>query len=175
MTNTKGAIMGIIIEKEAGGELGFDHEEVIKKVIMSTLQDFKCPYEPEVSVLLTDDREIQRLNREFRGIDRTTDVLSFPAADYEVAGDFSAFEERMDVFDPETGALLLGDIAISVERARKQAEEYGHSLLREIAFLTAHSVLHLLGFDHMEEGERKVMEDRQRGILEQIGIVRDGN
>ncbi|MDD6208821.1 MAG: rRNA maturation RNase YbeY [Clostridiales bacterium] len=164
--------MGIIIEKETKDELGFDYEDVIKKVIDSALDYCNCPYEPEVSVLLTDDDEIHRLNREFRGIDRTTDVLSFPMITYQKAGDFSLLEEMEDCFHPETGELLLGDIAISVQRAREQAKEYGHSLLREIAFLTAHSMLHLFGYDHMEESERKEMEDKQRDILDRIGITR---
>lgn len=104
--------MGIIIEKETKDELGFDYENVINKVIESALDYCKCPYEPEVSVLLTDDEEIHRLNREFRGIDRTTDVLSFPMVNYQKAGDFSCLEELEDCFHPETGELLLGDIAI---------------------------------------------------------------
>lgn len=164
--------MGIIIEKETKEELDFDYEEVIKKVIESALCYCACPYEAEVSVLLTDDDEIHRLNREFRGIDRTTDVLSFPMVSYEKAGDFSCLEQMDDCFHPETGELLLGDIAISLPRAKEQAQEYGHTLLREVAFLTAHSMLHLFGFDHMEEAERKEMEDKQRDILERIGITR---
>ena len=92
--------------------------------------------------------------------------------EYETPGDLSGIEESADAFDPETGELMLGDIVISKDRVIAQAEEYGHSVRREYAFLIAHSMLHLLGYDHMDEEERKVMEDRQREIMEKAGIPR---
>lgn len=112
------------------------------------------------------------MNREFRQIDAPTDVLSFPMLEYQTPGDFSGFEEEEDSFDPESGELLLGDIVISKDKVLRQAEEYGHSPKREFAFLIAHSMLHLFGYDHMEEDERLVMEQKQREILERVGILR---
>lgn len=131
-----------------------------------------CPYETEVNLLLTTDEEIHAMNREFRQIDAPTDVLSFPMLEYEAPGDFSGFEDQEASFHPESGELLLGDIVISKDKVLKQAEEYGHSPKREFAFLIAHSMLHLFGYDHMEEGERLVMEQKQRDILEHVGILR---
>ena len=131
------------------------------------------PYEAEVNVLLTDDQEIHRINQEFRGIDRATDVLSFPMGDYETPSDFERLEEvAEDYFNLETGELLLGDIVISVDKVEEQAEKYGHSQARELAFLTAHSMLHLCGYDHMEEDERLVMEKKQEEILSLKGYIR---
>ena len=113
------------------------------------------------------------MNREHRGIDRATDVLSFPMLEFGIPGDFTGIDEEMsDVFDPETGELMLGDIVISADKVMAQAEEYGHSPKREYAFLIAHSMLHLCGYDHMEDGERKEMEQKQREILEKINILR---
>lgn len=161
------------IENEAREELNFDYEELLRKVMEECLAYENCPYEAEVSLLLTDDEEIREINREFRNIDAATDVLSFPTIEYETPGDFSGLEEAAEMyFHPESGELLLGDIVISVERAIVQAQEYGHPLTREIAFLTAHSMLHLMGYDHMEEEERALMEARQEEILMRLGISR---
>ena len=105
-----------------------------------------------------------------------TDVLSFPMVDYVDPGDFSHLDTplaKTKYFNLESGELLLGDIVISVDRAREQAKEYGHSLEREIAFLTAHSMLHLMGYDHMEEKERELMEQKQEKILQDLGITRE--
>ena len=115
----------------------------------------------EVSVTLTDNDYIHQLNRQYRGIDRPTDVLSFALNESE---------------EPEvTGGMdvnILGDLVISVERAEEQAEDYGHSVRREMAFLTVHGMLHLLGYDHMEEDERREMEAEQRFVMEKLGIPR---
>ena len=115
------------------------------------------------------------MNRQFRGIDKPTDVLSFPNVSYEEAGDFSVMdsEQKVDLLNPDTGAIMFGDIVINEARVRSQAEEYGHSLKREFAFLVAHSMLHLCGYDHMEEDEAKVMEEKQRNVLSSLGINRD--
>lgn len=165
--------MTIQIECECKEALEFDYEKLLHRVIEASLDAEGCPYEAEVNVVLTDNEEIHRVNREFRNIDRPTDVLSFPMLEYEEPGNFDFLEECEACFHPETGELLLGDIMISVERALEQALEYGHSLERELAFLTVHSVLHLCGYDHMEEEERRVMEEKQRLILNQLGITRD--
>ena len=113
------------------------------------------------------------MNREFRDIDRPTDVLSFPNVDYEKPADFEGIEQYAeDYFDPETGELCLGDIVISIDKVYEQAQEYGHAPLREFAFLVAHSMLHLLGYDHMEPQEAEVMERKQEEILGKLGITR---
>lgn len=165
--------MTVNFEYEASEQLDFDYETMQGKVVEACLDYENCPYEAEVSILLTDDEAIRQINQEYRDIDRPTDVLSFPAVDYDTPGDFSKLEENVaDWFHPETGELLLGDIVISVERAKLQAKEYGHSLEREIAFLTAHSMFHLFGYDHMEESDRAVMEKKQSDVLEKLQILR---
>ena len=158
---------------EAEQQLELDYEELIYKVINTCLDYIDCPYETEVSILLTDDKEIKSINKEFREIDKATDVLSFPSIEYELPGDFSKLEETQeDCFNPETGEMILGDIVISVERAIKQANEYGHTLEREIAFLVAHSMFHLFGFDHIGEEERIDMEIKQNEVLTKLNILR---
>lgn len=164
--------MSLYIEKEGTTALPFDEKETAELVVNAALEYAGCPYEAEINLLLTTDEEIHRMNLEYRDIDRPTDVLSFPMLEYETPGNFSGLEEQEDAFDPETGELLLGDIVISKDRVLAQAEEYGHSPLREYAFLIAHSMLHLFGYDHMEEDERQVMEQKQREIMEKINIPR---
>ena len=164
--------MTLYIEEEGKGTLPFDVKETAELIVETALEYEDCPYEAEVNLLLTDDEEIRIMNREHRQIDRATDVLSFPMLDYETPGDLSGIEGQGDAFNPESGELMLGDIVISKERVIAQAEEYGHSVRREYAFLIAHSMLHLLGYDHMEEEERRLMEDRQRGIMDKAEIPR---
>ena len=164
--------MTLYIEEEGSVVLPFDVKETAELIVETALDCEECPYEAEVNLLLTDDEAIHEMNREHRHIDRPTDVLSFPMIEYEIPGDLSWIEESADAFDPGTGELMLGDIVISKDRVIAQAEEYGHSVRREYAFLIAHSMLHLLGYDHMDEEERKVMEDRQREIMEKAGIPR---
>jgi probable rRNA maturation factor len=166
------ATASIYYEEEGSICLPFDPEPTARTVIEEALEYEGCPYETEVNLLLTTDEEIHAMNREFRQIDAPTDVLSFPMLEYEAPGDFSGFEDQEASFHPESGELLLGDIVISKDKVLKQAEEYGHSPKREFAFLIAHSMLHLFGYDHMEEGERLVMEQKQRDILEHVGILR---
>ena len=138
------------------------------------LQTENCPYEASVNVLLTDNAGIHEFNSTYRGIDRPTDVLSFPNLDFDVAGNFDKVEEsELDYFDPDTGELLLGDIIISTDKVQEQAEAYGHSLKREFAFLVAHSMLHLCGYDHMTEEESAVMEQKQEETLQKLRITRD--
>lgn len=164
--------MTLYIEEEGNVTLPFNVKETAEFIVGTVLDCEECPYEAEVNLLLTDDEEIRVMNREHRQIDRATDVLSFPMLEYETPGDLSGIEETADAFNPETGELMLGDIVISKDRVMGQAEEYGHSMRREYAFLIAHSMLHLLGYDHMEEEERRLMEDRQRDIMEKAGIPR---
>lgn len=166
--------MGVFIEKETIPAFGFDEESLIKRVIQFTEEFMNFPYETEINVILTDDEGIRKVNQECRQIDSPTDVLSFPMLEYDTAGDFSNIDEEDDfLFNPDTGALLLGDMMISVERVKAQAAEYGHSLERELAFLVVHSMLHLFGYDHMEEEEQRVMEKQQRTILEELKITRE--
>lgn len=164
--------MSLYIEEETKNSFPFNVREVAETVIDAALGYAGCPYEAEVNLLLTDDSEIRRMNLEYRGIDSATDVLSFPMIEYDRPGDFSGLEEDPDAFHPESGELMLGDIVISCEHVEAQAEEYGHSTLREYAFLIAHSMLHLFGYDHMEDEERAEMEQKQREIMEMINILR---
>ena len=165
--------MTITIEYEAEKQLDLPYEEIIRDVVNESLDYEKCPYEAEVNVILTDNQAIQEINREHRQIDAPTDVLSFPMVDYEAPSDFDHVEDAVeDYFNPETGELMLGDIVISVDKVEEQAEKYGHSQTRELAFLVAHSMLHLCGYDHMEEEERLLMEARQNESLERRGYTR---
>ncbi len=165
--------MTVNIEYEAEKKLGVDYDSIIRQVVEEALDYEGCPYEAEVSVLLTGNDQIQELNREYREIDRPTDVLSFPMIEFQHPSDFSRVEEEFcDCFNPETGELLLGDIILSVDKIEEQAAAYGHSRERELAFLVAHSMLHLCGYDHMEEDERIVMEKKQEEILQRRGYVR---
>lgn len=119
----------------------------------------------EISVTFVDDARIQELNKQHRNIDKATDVLSFPL------GENGVYDEN-----PETGAKMLGDIVISMERAVAQAEEYGHPLQREVAFLTVHSMLHLLGYDHVNGGLEAVhMREKEEAVLTQLGLKRNGS
>jgi probable rRNA maturation factor len=163
----------INIEHEASTLEGIDEEDIVKRVITEAMDYVDCPYEAEVNVLFTDNDGIQAINKEFRSLDAPTDVLSFPMVDYETPADFSVAEAAAEeYFNPESGELLLGDIVLSVDRIRSQAEAYGHSITRELAFLTAHSMLHLFGYDHMEAEEAKVMEAKQEEILSRLNITR---
>lgn len=137
------------------------NEKMIEKVISASLEYENIKKNVEVSFTLTDNKIIHELNMKHRGIDRPTDVLSFPLIDFNT-------EKIEDI----SGTIYLGDIIISIEKALSQAEEYGHSIERELGFLTAHSMLHLLGYDHMVPEEEKVMFKKQEEILEIIGLKR---
>ena len=171
--------MLVVIENEYDGSdfdeiLNFDYQETADSVVSRVLSDCSCPYEAEVNLLLTGLSEIQEINSEMRGILSPTDVLSFPMHEYEHPADFDEIDpDSFDDFDPENGSLLLGDIVLCMPRIKSQAEEYGHSTLREYAFLIAHSVLHLIGYDHMTEDEAEVMFKKQDEVLEELGITRN--
>ena len=136
--------MRLFLEDEGALDLKLPYEELATKVADAVLDYEKCPYE----------------------------VLSFPMTEFPSPADYAYLDTDDSSFDPETGELMLGNIVISKERAKEQAEEYGHSVEREFAFLIAHSMLHLLGYDHMEDEERLVMEKKQREVLEILGITR---
>ena len=122
---------------------------------------------------VVDNDEIHEINNRQRNIDRPTDVLSFPMLEYDKPGDFDKFENDLYAFDPDTGELTLGDIVISYDKVISQAEEYNHSVKREFAFLVAHSMLHLFGYDHIDDNERMEMEQKQKEILNNLGITRE--
>lgn len=165
--------MTLTIENEYDQEISFDYETVARQVMDTALDQENCPYEAEVSLVLTTGEEIRRVNREFRDIDKETDVLSFPMIPFPSPADYGIIEDMEDdCFNPDTGELLLGDIMISVPRMMEQAKSYGHSQLREFAFLVAHSMLHLLGYDHIVPEEAAVMEEKQEAVLGRLQIKR---
>ncbi|MCR5162006.1 MAG: rRNA maturation RNase YbeY [Lachnospiraceae bacterium] len=167
--------MTVNFENESEAILDLDAEKLAYEVIAGALDVLECPYEAEVNLLITDEEGIREINRQFRNVDAPTDVLSFPMNQFPSEGDFSFLEDdeaEEDAFNPETGELLLGDIVICASRVISQAESYGHSRKREYAFLITHSVLHLCGYDHMEDEERERMEEKQREILGKLGITR---
>ena len=165
--------MTLQIEVETDIDISVDIEKEAKSIIEFTLDYLKCPWETEINLTITDNEGIHELNRRFRDIDRPTDVLSFPLVDYEIPGCFDGIEDNAeDYFNPDSGELMLGDIVISAEKIIEQADEYGHSRRRELCFLIVHSMLHLFGYDHMEDEERLIMEDLQKKILDSAGITR---
>lgn len=164
--------MTIQIDYETDRQLDIDYTALANKVAQQILDSENCPYEASVNLVITDNEEIKRVNAEFRNINAPTDVLSFPMIPFETPADYSVVEDQDEYFDLDTDELLLGDVMISVDRVFSQAEEYGHSTKREFSFLFAHSMLHLLGYDHMEPDEAAVMEKKQAQALEVLGIRR---
>ena len=157
----------IIIETEVEGVEAF--ADALREVIPAALEAEGVGLPCEVDVLFTDDGGIRRVNQAMRGVDAATDVLSFPMFDMP-AGSLPT----PGWSDPDTGLIPLGDMCISLERAKAQAQEYGHSLERELSYLAVHSVLHLLGYDHVDEGPQKVqMREREEAILGRLGITRE--
>lgn len=158
----------ILISSDLEGE--FPCAALLERTVAAALEAEGVATPCEVDVLITDDEGIHQINLEQRGVDRPTDVLSFPMFNY-LPGQPPA--DGADA-DPATGLTPLGDMVISLERARAQAEEYGHPLERELCYLAVHSVLHLLGYDHMDEGEEKAqMRAREEAILGKLGMTRD--
>ena len=139
---------------------------IIKKCIAKTLADENVSVPCEINVLVTDDNGIQAINKASRDLDKPTDVLSFPMFDLEAGNPPADWQEYID---PETGLCPLGDMVISLERAISQAKEFGHSTRREVGYLTIHSMLHLLGYDHLDEAEQKAqMRSREEAIAASI-------
>jgi probable rRNA maturation factor len=149
----------------------FSLRAVAGKVARTVLSEEKCPFDAEVSLTLCEDAFIQDVNREYRGIDAPTDVISFPGLEFETPGQFP--ETSPDCMDPDTGRVLLGDILVNTNRVLLQASQYGHSTLREYAFLVCHSMLHLCGYDHIRETDAGLMEEKQRIIMDLLHIPRD--
>lgn len=161
-------------DENVTNDFPFEAQTLTEQVAEAVLRSEGCSHEVCVNVLVTDNPGIREYNRQYRDIDRETDVLSFPNLDFERAGAFDIPEERRaDYFDPDSGELILGDIILSADKVKEQAELYGHGMRREFAFLVAHSMLHLCGYDHMEAQEAALMESRQESILSELGITRD--
>ncbi len=154
--------MTIDIDNRTNFVWGEKWEEIIKKAVRTSLEVENFLTECEISVSIVTNEEIQAINREFRNIDKATDVLSFPQLTFE-EGEIADVNEKNEI--------VLGDIIISIDKAQQQAEEYEHSLEREVAFLTIHSMLHLMGYDHMEPEEEKEMIQKQKLILQKTGFV----
>ncbi len=149
-------------------------ETVIKDVIEYTLREEKLFIDNEVSVIFIDNEEIKEINLKQRGIDKITDVLSFPMLNYP---DNKVFKDvyvnyEFDQSDLYDDKLVIGDVALSLEKSKQQSEEFGHSFNRECAYLTVHSILHLLGYDHMEEAQKNIMRKREEEILNNFNISR---
>ena len=143
--------MTLQIDYETDREIGIEYEELAEKVVQKVLDMEGCPYDAQVNLVLTDNEEIERVNTEFREIHAPTDVLSFPMIPFETPADYAIVEEDQSYFDLDTD---------------------GHSVTREFCFLVAHSMLHLLGYDHMTPEEAVVMENKQRTALDELGITR---
>ncbi len=145
-------------------------EENFSALAAAFEDEFESDTDLSAEIIITDETEIQRLNREMRGVDAVTDVLSFPSLD----GIFGAKIEKKNFpadLD-EQGNLFIGSIAICKKRATEQAEEYGHGIVREMNYLAAHGICHLLGYDHIEEKDRAVMREKEERVLEKMGAVR---
>ena len=165
--------MTIDFSTEVECDFGFDEKELATKVIEHVLKHEGFFHEAEVGLVITSAEEIRALNSEMRGIDAVTDVLSFPMLELSEISDYEDLLSMEDAINPETGEVMLGDIVLCYDRVISQAAEYGHSARREYAFLIAHSMLHLLGYDHIDDNDRIEMEKRQDEILDELNITRD--
>ncbi len=159
----KDKVRVVITNKQKKVKIPTGIRMLVRRACVAVLKTEQFEYSAEVEVSFVDDEEIHALNKEFRNIDRSTDVLSFPL------GENGVYDTN-----PETGAKMLGDVVISLEHAVAQAEEYGHTLQREVAFLTVHSMLHLLGYDHVNGGiEAEIMREKEEAVLVQMGLSRE--
>lgn len=166
--------MILIDNRQEKIEVTNELEEKMTEIIEYTLSEEKVNIPYEVSIIFVDNDEIKLINSEQRGIDRTTDVLSFPMLDYEKDKYFKDMysDYKFEPYELDDGKLMLGDMALSLERAKEQCIEYGHSFIREVMYLTVHSMLHLLGYDHMQEDEKKIMRNREEEIMTKFNIIR---
>lgn len=162
-------MVDIILENSQDKEtVGAEIEKAVRNVCEAVLNEEECNFNAQISITLVDNDEIRAINKEQRGIDKVTDVLSFPMLEFDEDGNADG------EFEMDGDYVVLGDIVISMERAHEQANEFGHSFLRETAFLVAHSMLHLLGYDHVDDkaGE-EIMCEKQEKVLNLLGITRD--
>lgn len=164
----------IYIDKRFECENLNDYDKLIEKVIDLSLEDEKIDFEYEISVVLTNNNDIRGINKDTRNIDSATDVLSFPMIEYPEKSVFKDVYLEHDFDDSyfDGDSMVLGDIVLSVERCKEQAIEYNHPFERELSYLLVHSVLHLLGYDHMEEDDKRKMRAREEEILSEMGICR---
>ena len=164
--------MTLLVDTQLEIPFDFDYSIMAQNAVEKVLDHEGFSYEAQISLTLTDEDEIHRINHEFRQIDKPTDVLSFPMLDFETPGVIPDEGMLDDCIDPDSGEVVLGDIVICVPRVIAQAAEYGHSELREYVFLIVHSVLHLLGYDHMTDEDRSIMEKKQDEIMNELDIQR---
>ena len=165
--------MKIYLDNTTDTEFDFDHNKVAEDVCREVLEQENCPFDCEINITITDNATIREINRQTRDIDKETDVLSFPGLFFDEPGIFDEnIKDKADCTDPENGLIILGDIVLSADKIFAQAKEYGHSVKREYAFLIAHSMLHLCGYDHIEEDEATVMEKKQKAVLDRLCITR---
>lgn len=156
-------------------EMSVEFEKTIEKLVKTTVKLSKCGLSKvRVDISFVDKKEIKKLNKDFRNIDKETDVLSFPVLNLTPMQKVDA-KDFMEDFDPETKSIMLGDIIICNEVASKNAEEYGHSFEREVCYLVVHGCLHLLGYDHMEEEDKKLMRAMEETVLSKYKITRNEN
>ncbi len=158
----------------------FLYDELLKEktetVISEVVKQENFFYEFELNLQITDNNGIKELNTAYRKISKETDVLSFPNLDFLYPGEYSCLEnpiQKIQYMNLDTNQVVLGDIIISYEKVIEQAKLYGHSTTREFCFLIAHSMLHLLGYDHMEQEEAKIMEMKQEMVLQKLGITKE--
>lgn len=153
-------------------ELTDGMEDIIVGCIHRTLDAGGFGFDATVGITLVDNRSIEEMNLQFRGIAAATDVLSFPMLEIQAGCMDLDEEEFINDVHPETGSVILGDIVISMEKMREQALEYGHSFERELGFLVVHGMLHLLGYDHVEEADMNIMRSKEEAILKSLSLVR---
>ena len=165
--------MTVEMINEVNGSFDFDMEQVANIVVKGVLDEEKFPQEAYVCITLVSDEEIKTINSEQRDIDSVTDVLSFPMIPWTSPAKYDELSGFEDIFDPESGEIILGDVVLCEQKIHEQAKEYGHSEKREFAFLICHSMLHLLGYDHIEETDRVLMEEHQVKIMNAIHISRE--
>lgn len=154
-------------------EVSQEIERLIEECISQTLKMEGADIPVEVSVLLVDDHQIHQLNRQYRGVDAPTDVLSFPMLEFENGGEDRNLKAVLNAAKHGDQAVVLGDIVLSLERAQQQAMEYGHSFFREVGYLVVHGMLHLLGYDHEQEEQRFEMRRKEESVMEMLGLSRD--
>ena len=165
--------MKIYLDNTTDTEFDFDHNKVAEDVCRGVLEQESCPFDCEINITITDNADIREINKQVRDIDKETDVLSFPGLFFDEPGVFDEnIRDEADCIDPENGLIILGDIVLSADKIFEQAKEYGHSVKREYAFLIAHSMLHLCGYDHMTQEESARMEEKQETVLQSLGITR---
>lgn len=164
--------MTIWIDNQTENTIFENYENILKDIVKACIKEEKYPENVEVSISIVDNEEIQNLNNEFRNINKSTDVLSFPMLKFENNNLGLDDKKIHDSINMDTNEIVLGDIIISIEKAIEQANELGHSLQREVAFLTAHSMFHLMGYDHENILDENIMKQKQENVLTKKNLLR---